>query len=306
MIRKRSEWGTAVAAVGILSRRAIGLLAIGVPLVFGFSVPAVSQTNPASGVDLNDMRVRVQTKAREMTIGRQASRRLERRIKLVKVEAVQEYVDRIAQNLARNSDAQVPITVKIVASNEVNPLSHPGGFLYINSGLMLAVDDDAELASVMAHEIGHVVARDGMKSGRYLGMGPDITPVVVATPDSSKGMADLGGYLVPLKFLGSPRETEADYRAIQYMQKAGYNPKAMLTFLGKMQAKEKTESDSVLAMFQTHPPTADRIKLVEDRVGATPFESNPQMDTTTELQKIKALLLENQISNPEAYSLDLK
>ena len=92
-------------------------------------------------VDLDDMRVKTATKAREMTIGRQASRRFERRAKLIKDATVHEYVDGIAQNVAHNSDCEVPVTVKIVDSNEINAFSFPGGFLYINSGLILAVDD---------------------------------------------------------------------------------------------------------------------------------------------------------------------
>src|SRR5262249_48741435 len=104
-----------------------------------------STTLPAPGFDLNDMRVKVQTTATEMNIGRQWSRRFERRAKLLKNATVQEYVDRIAQNVGRNSDVQVPITIKIVDSNEINAISFPGGFLYINSGLILAVDDEAEI-----------------------------------------------------------------------------------------------------------------------------------------------------------------
>ena len=97
-----------------------------------------------------------------MTIGRQASRRFERRAKLLKDATIQEYVDRIAQNVAHNSDCEVPVTIKIVDSNEINAFSFPGGFLYINSGLILGIDEEAELAAVIAHEIAHVVARDGM------------------------------------------------------------------------------------------------------------------------------------------------
>src|SRR5437016_8902792 len=117
-------------------------------LVLAFTLPVSAQsqestTLPAPGFDLNEMRVKVQTKATEMNIGRQWSRRFERRAKLLKNATVQEYVDRIAQNVGRNSDVQVPIMIKIVDSNEINAISFPGGFLYINSGLILAVDDFA-------------------------------------------------------------------------------------------------------------------------------------------------------------------
>src|SRR5437667_11245175 len=181
------------------------------------------------------MRVKVQTKATEMNIGRQSSRRFERRAKLLTNATVQEYVDRIAQSVGRNSDVQVPITIKIVDSNEINAISFPGGFLYINSGLILAVDDEAELAGVIAHEIAHVVARDGMKNSFYLGNG---TSIVLPTVEVGGGLGEAGGFLIPR---ASPREMDADRRGIQYMQKAGYDPKALVTFLERMGVKGETE-----------------------------------------------------------------
>jgi predicted Zn-dependent protease len=247
-------------------------------------------TLPAPGFDLNDMRVKVQTKAREMTIGRQASRRFERRAKLLQNVAVQEYVNRIAQTVARNSDVQVPVTVKIVDSNEINAISFPGGFLYINSGLISAVDDEAEIAGVIAHEIAHVVARDGMKNSPYLGTGT-ANPIVVPSVEAGSGLGEVGGFLIPLRFLGSPRETDADRRGIQYMQKAGYDPKGLVAFLEMMRAKDETELDNILAMFQTHPPTADRIRLIQEAIASMPPAPDPHPDTVTDLQQIKALLV---------------
>jgi predicted Zn-dependent protease len=243
-------------------------------------------------VDLNDMRVRVQTRAREMTIGRQASRRFERGAKLLKDATVQGYVDGIAQNVARNSDCVVPVTIKIVDSNEVNAFSFPGGFLYLTSSLILAVDDDSEIAAVVAHEIAHVVARDGMKNSRYLGTAAGSTPLIVA-PGGAAATSNLDGYLIPLRVAESSRETDADDRGIQYLQKAGYEPEALLRFLLKMQAKEQTELESVLVMFQTHPPTAERIRLTQERIGTATSTSQPNADTAADLEKIKAIILAN-------------
>ena len=270
-------------------------------LVLAFALPVSAQsqestTLPAPGFDLNDMRVKVQTKATEMNIGRQWSRRFERRAKLLKNATVQEYVDRIAQNVGRNSDVQVPITIKIVDSNEINAISFPGGFLYINSGLILAVDDEAEIAGVIAHEIAHVVARDGMKNSFYLGTG---TFIVLPTVEVGGGLGEAGGFLIPLKFRASPREMDADRRGIQYMQKAGYDPKALVTFLERMRAKDETELDNVLAMFQTHPPTAERIRSIQEAITSSEPLTNSHLDTTAELQQIKALLIRNESLNGE-------
>jgi predicted Zn-dependent protease len=259
-------------------------------LVSALSIAAIGQT-----VDLNEMRVKVQTRAREMTIGRQASRRFERRAKLVKNAAVQEYLDRIAQSIAQNSDCQVPVSIKIVDSNDINAFSFPGGFLYINRGLILGVDEEAELAAVIAHEIAHVVARDGMKDSSYLGTGTSANRVVIPGSVGNSG-TELGGYLVPMKLAASPRETDADSRGIQYMQKAGYDPTALLRFLQKMEPKDDTDVNRVFAMFQTHPPTAERLRLARERIGTDTPTNHPDADTAAEFQKIKAIL---QTSIPE-------
>jgi predicted Zn-dependent protease len=266
-----------------MCRRLFKQLTVSLWLVSGFWTPAIGQT-----VDLNEMRVRVQTRAREMTIGRQASRRFERRAKLVKNATVQEYLDRIAQNVAKNSDCEVPVTIKIVDSNEINAFSFPGGFLYVNRGLITGVDEEAELAAVIAHEIAHVVARDGMKDSSYLGTGTGANRVVIPGSVGNSG-TELDGFLIPMKFATSTRETDADSRGIQYLQKAGYDPAALLRFLQKMEPREDTDVNRIFAMYQTHPPTAERLRLAQERIGtATP--TNPNADTAAEFLKIKAIL----------------
>ena len=134
-----------------MCRRRFKTLLLVLWLVCGLSIPAIGQT-----VDLNELRVKVQTRAREMTIGRQASRRFERRAKLIKDATVHEYVDGIAQNVAHNSDCEVPVTVKIVDSNEINAFSFPGGFLYLNSGLILGVDDTGIACEWRSHGVGRL------------------------------------------------------------------------------------------------------------------------------------------------------
>src|SRR5581483_3285378 len=138
-------------------------------------------------VDLDEMRVITATKAREMTIGRQASRRFERQIKLIKDPDILEYVGRIAQKVAMNSDVSVPVTIKVVDDNTVNALSFPGGFLYVTRGLILGVDDESEIAAVIAHEIAHVVVRDGMKNSSYLGTGAGVNPAAIPAPEGLDG-----------------------------------------------------------------------------------------------------------------------
>ncbi len=99
----------------------------------------------------------------EIRMGKQYSMQVENSVKMVQDPVVNEYVNRIGQNLVRNSDAQVPFTIKVIDSDEINAFALPGGFFYVNSGLILAADEEAELAGVMAHEISHVCARHGMR-----------------------------------------------------------------------------------------------------------------------------------------------
>src|SRR5205809_289514 len=245
-------------------------------------------------VDLNEMRVRTATKAREMTIGRQASRRFERQIKLIKDMDVLDYVNRIAQKVAASSDVMVPVTIKVIDSDTVNALSYPGGFLYVTKGLILGVDDESEIAGVIAHEIAHVVARDGMKNSSYLGTGAAVNPSAIPSLEgNTDSVVEFGGFLIPKRFVAPPRETDADRRAIPYLQKSGYDPHGLLNFLQRMQGKDKTDPDNVWGLYQTHPPTADRIKLVEDQITALPAAAAPQADTTAELKKIQSLLRQN-------------
>jgi predicted Zn-dependent protease len=241
-------------------------------------------------VDLDEMRVKTATKAREMTIGRQASRRFERQIKLIKDADVSAYIDRIAQKVAASSDVTVPVTIKVIDSATVNALSYPGGFLYLTRGLILAVDDESEIAGVIAHEIAHVVARDGMKNSSYLGTGVGINPAAITPVEGTDAVVEFGGYLIPRKFVAPPRETDADRRGIPYVLKAGYDPHGLLAFLQRMQAKEKTDPGNVWGLYQTHPPTADRIRLVEEQIPSVPAAADPYIDTTTELRKIQELL----------------
>ena len=287
----------------ILVRTCRACLVFGSFLVLNLSVLGAGQTPettqpPDSEFDLDAMRVRNVTRTREMRIGRQASRRFERRIRLLQNGTIQEYADRIAQSLATSSGASVPITIKVVdSSSEVNAVSFPGGYVYISSGLLLAMDDEAEIASVVAHEIAHIVARDGLKNNPYLGTGSGRNSMIIVSPDES-GTTDFGGLLAPLVSLGSPLEVKADALAVDYMEGAGYDPEALIGFLEKLHAKEVTEQNSVLPMFQTHPATAQRIQLAKERIGATHRGEGAYADTSGELQTIKELLIRIASSRP--------
>jgi beta-barrel assembly-enhancing protease len=221
------------------------------------------------------------------------AKRVEQESKIEKDPVLNEYVNRVAQNLVRNSDAKVPFTVKIIDSDEINAFALPGGFFYVNTGLILAADDEAELAGVMAHEIAHVAARHGTEQaskGQLLQFAS--IPLIFMSGGIGYGVTQAANLLVPLTFLKFSRgmEEEADYLGAQYMYKTGYDPSAMLRFFEKLQAKEKAKPGSMSKLFSTHPATGDRIKKVQETITTILPPADRFVETTSEFETVKSHL----------------
>ena len=229
----------------------------------------------------------------EIKIGKQYSMQVEQSVKLVQDPVVNEYVNRIGQNLVRNSDAQVPFTIKVIDSDEINAFALPGGFFYVNSGLILAADEEAELAGVMAHEISHVCARHGMRQmtrANWANIGT--IPLIFIGGGIGYGIYEAAGLGLPLTFMKFQRnfEAEADYLGLQYMYKTGYDPQAFISFFEKIQAKEKKKPGSIAKAFASHPQTPDRIEASQKEI-ATILPARPQyIVTTSEFDDVKARL----------------
>ena len=236
----------------------------------------------------------------EIRVGKQYSMELERSAHLVTDPVIVEYVNRIGQNLVKNSDAKVPFTIKVIDSDEVNAMALPGGFFYVNTGLITACDEEAELAGVMAHEISHVVAHHAARQqtkGNYATIAS--IPLIILAQGSyaGYGIYEASQIAIPMTFLKFSRESEAeaDYLGVQYMYKAGYDPQSFVTLFEKLDALEKHKPGTLAKAFSDHPQTPDRIAASEDEI-ATILPPKPDyVVTTSEFDDVKSRLarLEN-------------
>jgi hypothetical protein len=229
----------------------------------------------------------------EIRMGKQYSMQVENSVKLVQDPVINEYVNRIGQNLVRNSDAKVPFTIKVIDSDEVNAFALPGGFFYVNSGLILAADEEAELAGVMAHEISHVAARHGMRQMTRANWAQIGTiPLIFIGGGLGYGIYEASGLALPLTFMKFQRnfEAEADYLGLQYMYKTGYDPQAFISFFEKIQAKEKKKPGTIAKAFASHPQTPDRIEASQKEIATILPAKAQYIVTTSEFDDIKSRL----------------
>jgi predicted Zn-dependent protease len=225
--------------------------------------------------------------------GRVYAQQIESQIKLVNDPVITEYVNRIGQNLVRNSDAQVPFTIKVIDSDVVNAMALPGGFFYVNSGLILAADEEAEMAGVMAHEIAHVAAcHYGREMTRMNLLQLASLPAIFMGGALGYGIYEGLGLGIPLTFLHFSRgfEAEADYLGIEYMYRAGYDPSAFVSFFEKIQAMEKKKPGTLSKAFDTHPQTPDRIEKSQDEIRKILPAKQQYVVTTSEFDEVKARL----------------
>jgi len=232
---------------------------------------------------------------KEIALGKQLAQEVERSAKMVDDPVVTEYVNRVGQNLVRNSDARVPFTIKVIDSDEVNAFALPGGFFYVNSGLILRAQEESELAGVMAHEIAHVAARHGTKQatkGDIIQLAS--IPAMIFIPYSWAGYAMYQGmnFLIPMTFLKFSRdaEREADFLGLQYMYKAGYDPNSYVTFFERIQADEKRRPGTIGKAFSTHPPTPERIENTQKEIARILPAKQEYIVTSSEFDSVKGRL----------------
>ena len=232
---------------------------------------------------------------REVALGKRLAQMVEQSARMVEDPVVIEYVDRVAQNLVRNSDARVPFTVKVIDSEELNAFALPGGFFFINSGLILAADEEAELAGVMAHEIAHVTARHGTRNASKAQIAQwAMLPLLIFGPGGWAGYGIYQGlsFGLPLAFLKFSRgaEREADFLGIQYMYKAGYDPTSFISFFEKIKEIERKRPGSIPKIFSSHPPTEARVKNAQREIAEILPAREEYVVTSSEFERIKQRL----------------
>jgi|SRR3984957_16368596 predicted Zn-dependent protease len=230
---------------------------------------------------------------KQIAMGKQYSMQVESTVKLVQDPVVSEYVNRLGQNLVRNSDAQVPFTIKVIDSDDINAFALPGGFFYVNSGLILAADEEAELAGVMAHEIAHVAACHAAREntrGNLMNMAS--IPLIFVGGAIGYAGYEAAGLALPMTFLHFSRgfEAEADYLGLQYMYKSGYDPDAFISFFEKVQAQEKKKPGTLAKAFSTHPQTPDRIAKSQEEIAQILPARQQYIVSTSEFDDVKSRL----------------
>ncbi|MGI8641612.1 MAG: M48 family metalloprotease [Pyrinomonadaceae bacterium] len=238
---------------------------------------------------------------KEIAIGRQLSLEVEQQSKLVEDPLVTEYVNRVGQNVVLHSDAKIPFTIKVIDSDEVNAFALPGGYFYVNKGLILAADNESELAGVMAHEIAHVAARHAMENqgkGTLINYAA-LAGIIFGGPIVSTVLQNGGGIMAGLAMLKFSRgaEVEADNLGVQYLYAAGYDPTAMSTMFEKLASKNKKKPGAVAKLFSTHPQSVARRDESLSLVARFP-EKEEYVISTSEFQRVKAHLL--RLSNAKA------
>lgn len=244
--------------------------------------------------DINKHSINFTSLEKEQALGRELAAEVEKQVKLFNDPMVNEYVNRVGQNLVRNSDAKVPFIIKVVDSDEINAFALPGGYFYVNTGLILAADEEAELAGVMGHEIAHVAARhatENMAKGTLANLAT--IPLIMLGGPAGMGAQQAAGMIVPLGFLQFSRkaEAEADYLGLQYMYKAGYDPSAFISMFEKLQAKETAKAGSVSKLFSTHPPTEDRIVATKKNIEQILADREQYIVTTSEFKRMRDRIL---------------
>jgi predicted Zn-dependent protease len=231
--------------------------------------------------------------SRETELGRSLAEEVEHDARLLRDPVVTEFVNRVGQKLVRNSDAKVPFVIKVLDNEEINAFALPGGFFYVNTGLILAADNEAELAGVMAHEIAHVAARHATKNvTRSQIFNLASIPLVFVGGPVGYAVRQAIGIALPMSMLKFSRdsEREADMLGLEYQYASGYDPQEFVKFFEKLRLDEDKKTSFFAKAFATHPMTQDRIRRAQAEISDYLPGREDYIVDTSEFQDVKLRL----------------
>ena len=245
-----------------------------------------------------DGRVNWYSMEKEIAMGKRYAMEIERQAKIVDDPIITESVNRVGQNIVRNSDVKVPVSIKVLETDEPNAMALPGGFFFVNTGLIKLAENEAEVAGVMGHEIAHIAARHGTRQATRGGIAQLATlPLIFMGGWTAYGIYQATSIAIPIGFLKFSREfeSEADMLGLQYMYKAGYDPNGFVEMFERLESMEKRKPGTVSKMFMSHPPTGDRIVKVQEMIAKYLKEKPEYVVTTSEFDDVRdrLLMLEN-------------
>jgi predicted Zn-dependent protease len=255
------------------------------------SMPKYSDIENIGKRDINRGQSNFTSLPAETRLGQQAAKELERNVTLVDDADIQTYVDRVTRNIVQNSDAKFPITIKVVQSNDVNATALPGGFIYINSGVIKTANTEAELAFVIAHLVGHVAARHTTENNSKAAVLQNAAVPAITLTGGVLGTAiqQQSQIALPTAMFSFSRGAvkEADFLGLEYLYQAGYDPQAAVGFLRTLEALEAS-APKQSNLFNTHPPTSERVTLTEKHIKLVlPIRANYTINTSA-FDEIKA------------------
>jgi predicted Zn-dependent protease len=231
---------------------------------------------------------------KEIALGKGLANEIEAVARIVDDPIIAEYINRVGQNLVRNSDAKVPVTIKVIDTEEPNAMALPGGFFYVNTGLITLAENESEIAGVMGHEIAHIAARHGTRQatrGQLVNL--STIPLIFLGGWTGYGIRQAASVAIPIGFLSFSRafEKEADLLGLQYMYKAGYDPNGFVDFFERLEAMEKRKPGTISKVFRSHPPTGDRIEEAQKNIAQLLKERPEYVVTTSEFDEVKNRIL---------------
>lgn len=236
---------------------------------------------------------------KEIAMGKQLAEEVQRQAKLVEDPIITEYVNRVGQNLVRNSDAKVPFTFQVIDDESLNAFALPGGFIFVHTGLIRAAETEAEMASAVAHEVAHVAARHMTKQACRAQIANIASiPLIFLGGLPGYAIRQGMGLAIPMTFLSFSRgfESEADFLGVQYLYASGYDPTASIDMFEKMMSLEKGKPGSIAKVFSTHPMNDDRLRKTQAEIQKILPQKPEYVVNTSEYTDIRTrvLAMENQ------------